>query len=427
MEGESRRSSHAMHNTNKLSEGSSDGNNSGGGDGDGAGDGDSKDSDSPCKNNFCSRLLAVSLHLDTLFVFARSSDKKSITFRSFDGSEWADWEDLGSTSSSELRYPPSAQNWMVNASYWRLDLFAIDEGGRPYNNWLTEEEDWPKWEEIGDNVGSPITTCAVHRDAYPDELDLWAVEKDSGDIAKTGWQQYDDEDIDDEGFEGITEATGQYGSNSGWSNEGRLGSSYTQPAVICALSNDDSERYHDVMWYDKDGSKVYHSSYTGDDGWSTKVDFPGRWIGEPSLSTANAKRNDGYFFGVQENHEIYHLSWDENHSFSKMESLGGDVHSPPGVNSEDDGEALDIVALGGNGTLVHLYKDRTGWEAEWEDLGVESASAPAVRAYHGTMFIFVVSADGELISYEKDDDSPGGSWKEKITMRNLGGDLSLEY
>ena len=69
---------------------------------------------------------------------------------------------------------------------------------------------------------------------------------------------------------------------------------------------------------------------------------------------------------------MYHLSWDESHSFSQMESLGGDVHSPPGVSSEDSGEALDIVALGGNGTLVHLYKDRTGWETQWEDLGVES-------------------------------------------------------
>lgn len=395
----------------------------------GGGGNDSK-SGPGCKAGFCSNLLSVNIHQDSLYIFGRSSNKTTIDYISYNGSDWSSWSDLGGTSSTEFISAPAAQNWAVNASFWRLDVFAVgNRGNTVYNTWLSDEEDWPGWKDIGSGLDGPIVTCAVHRTGHDDRLDVWAVGEDSGSINQTWWVNNDEQDISEEGFDGVTAEIGYYNYGTpAWLFNEAIGPTKTRPAVTCADSDGKDERYHDVMWYDETEDKAWHSFYTSEEKWSRGVNFPGRWIGEPSLFTVNSQRTDGHFFGVQEDHEMYHISWDAEGVFADdMDRLKGSVYSPPTFES-DGGNVFDIVALGENGTLVHLQKDRSGWESEWEDLGIEASSAPVMRTFDDVLWIFALNAKGELIAWSRDYDATESSWKDSLSEgTNLRGKLTLEY
>lgn len=398
----------------------------------GSGNGNNNnDTNSPCKGGFCSRLLSVNLYDENdLYVFARSASKDTISYIRFDGSNWNDWTDLDTPPSSSLASPPSSQAWVVNATYERIDLFTVgneDSGpNKVYYTWLSEKEDFPPWEEIGENLGSPIVTCSVHIQGQKDRLDLWAIDGTTGNITKTWWTQYADEDIAEEGYEGVTEEIGEFNAQGEWLQQDVLGKSRSPPAVNCPKVQDSSERYHDIIWYDESRANAWHSSFSDETNWSNPVDFEGPWIGDPILYWGNEARTDGFFFGVKENHELFHLSWDADGEFSDMESLGGDIHSA--VWMEPDGDVVDIVALSGKGTLVHKHKDRSGWEDDWEDLEIEAASTPYLRTVHDTMWLLALNDKGELMAWSRNVDSGESQWKDSLGQgRNLGGNLTLEY
>lgn len=315
---------------------------------------------------------------------------------------------------------------MVNGSFARLDVLVVgDNEHTVYNKYLSEMEDWPEWDVVGINAGSPITTCVVDRLNNAPRLDLWGTDSGTRNITHTYWWQNDPEGLPDEAFEGSTKNNGWYYSDGrDWDNQTPLTPSKAKPAVICPLSDGSDEKYHDIIWYDTDEPKLWHSQFSDDDNWSDEEEYPGDWIGDPSLYVFD-DRNKWYFFGVQENHEMYHLSWDDG-TYSSLQTLGGKIISVPAVASVSE-NVLDVVALSEDGTLVHQHFDGSGWESGWEDLNIQAHSAPTMMILDEQVWIVAVNADGELMAWSRDD-SAAGRWQYSLSEgRNLGGELSLEY
>lgn len=294
-----------------------------------------------------------------------------------------------------------------------------------YNKYLSEMEDWPEWDVVGINAGSPVATCVVDRLNNAPRLDLWGTDSGTRNITHSFWWQNDPDSLPDDAFEGITHDNGRYYSGSGdWDSQGPLTPSKAKPAVICPLSDGSGEKYHDIIWYDTDEPKLWHSQFSDDDNWSDAEEYPGDWIGDPSLYVFD-DRDKWYFFGVQEDNKMYHLNWDDG-SYSNLQSMGGDIISVPAVVSVSE-NVLDVVALSQGGTLVHQHFDGFGWESGWEDLDIRAHSAPTMMILDEEVWIVAVNADGELMAWSRDD-SATGRWQYSLSEgRNLKGELSLEY
>ena len=390
-----------------------------------SGNGSSDGGKPSCDGGLCARLLSATVYEDELYIFGRSEDKQTIAFRKYNGSGWAGWDDLGKTT-TELISQPSSHAWTVNGSFPRLDVLVVgDNEHTVYNKYLSDQEEWPEWDVVGVNAGSPITTCVVEQLNKEPRLDLWGTDSGSRNITHTYWWYNDPDDVPNEGFEGSTHNVGWfYSAGSDWDVQQPLTPSKTKPAVICPVSDGSNEKYHDIIWYDVDEAKLWHSQFSDDDNWSDENGFTGDWIGDPSLYTFG-DRKKWYFFGVQENNRMYHLSWDDG-SYSQLQNMGGDIISVPAVVSVDD-DILDVVALSKDGTLVHQHYDGSAWGSGWEDLEIKAHSAPTMTILDDEVWIVAVNADGELMAWSRDD-SAAGRWQYSLSDgQNLGGELSLEY
>ncbi|KAI8721386.1 hypothetical protein NCS52_00586100 [Fusarium sp. LHS14.1] len=172
----------------------------------------------------------------------------------------------------------------------------------------------------------------------------------------------------------ITQNHWVVGENRFWSQSqgyGKFRPSNHGPAksaagIVCR-DHRDSDIWHDVSWYDRDNSSLLYSFYKGSADFSKPRDFGGRFLGDPALVffANNPQRLD--FFGVGEDHQVYHLSRTGD-EYSKLEALGGNVTSTPAVVSPLKG-VLDVVALGRDRRIKHMHYDGSAWADEWEDLG----------------------------------------------------------
>lgn len=380
----------------------------------------------PCGSDLCPQLLAVGEFYDELYVFARSVDKKTIAFRKYnvEDSKWRGWANLGELDDGLFKSPPAVRSWPLKEDLWRLDVFAVGDDNSAYNQWYSLEEEWPGWEEVGENVGTPISTCFVTRKGWPNRIDIWTTDggPDDNTMKKNLWRNTTDMSDD---LDGVTEDYGGYDIDE-WLHEYKLSGTESQPAVACPHSSNDNERYHDLMWYSEERSKLLHSSYSDADNWSAPPrEFPGKWIGDPRLFTTDDTHHEGHFFGVQDDRKMYHISWKANGFLDgSVEKMNGSVFSAPGFESPSR-DVLDIVALNENGTLMHQHRELHGWNETWEDLGIKAASAPSVRAYQDTLWIFALNDRGQLMAWSRKDE-PKERWRDSLNEENLGGSLSLE-
>lgn len=355
----------------------------------------------------------MTVYESELYIFARTSDN-TIAYRLHNGSSWADdWEDLGETTGTLISQPWTFA-WNVNNTYPRLDLFSISTSQRTlYTRWFSEAEGWAPWIHLKYQSGSAIALCLP----FTDRLDIWGTDRETRNITHLTWVQYSDEKIDDEGWEGDTEENGSYGIRSDWM---WLDPSGSAPAVACR----DSDTYHDVLWYDKERTALHHA-YRNDDWHTYPTPWRGDWIGDPTIFTSPDDPERWEFFGIQENHEMYHLSWNSDDGYSPLSNLGGSIISTPAVISLEEG-VYDILALGTNGTLQHRHFDGSGWSADWEDLGLRAHSAPTITNLNGHVFVAAVAQDGSLIVWSRSN-AVEEKWDESLEPENLGGKVSLGF
>lgn len=377
-----------------------------------------------CGGGTCPLTITTSKHGPELYVFARTSND-SIAYRARDsGAVWGGWVNLGSASAS-FSSQPRALNWGVRdrgtdeSLFTRLDVFAIGTDNVVYNRWRSDDEDWEDndWVNVGENVGSLMSVCSPRNSS----LNLWGTAKDTDHITHSWWEQKKKEDISSEGLEGITEEQGRYRETGGgkWRYELR----YASSALHC-ISRPQADAYYDVAYYANDSKQATVASFTRSERkWTYLPLEDGDWVGDPYVFGPE-DRDEWHFFGVQSNKEVYHQSWTPD-SFPPMKSLGGSIISQPAAATLGD-DTLDIVALGTNGTLQHLFFDGDGWEETWEDLGIEAWSAPSLRVHNDQVVLLAIGRNGSLQAWTRDN-STEPLWKGSLVRENLGGDLSLGF
>lgn len=394
--------------------------------------------DELCKGGFCEKIMSIGVTAnwsDDLYIFARHKDEDKVGFIKTDGSTWNDWRFFETTDGDQLISPPSTQVWPVNGTRWRLDLFTVGQDDhKVYNKWIDDNtESWPSWVDITDqdDIKSPLSTCFVTRIDRPHRLDVWGIEEDTDIIAKTLWRQSDDfnDNYNENDTDWETADNGNYvGESSIWLSQDVLTQSGGPFTVACSYQRDVEDSIHEIIWYTDDRSQAFHSSYSDAGNWETPTTLDGDWIGSPSLFSQGENLTDMYFFGVQDDHEMYHLSYTAGDTLGTPKRLpkGGNITSVPVFDSPEEG-VFDIVALSGKGTLVHQHYDGDEWLSEWEDLEIEAASAPGIRGYKDNLWIFAVKKNGDLWVW-KVEYGLGAEWREGLDGgKNLKGELSLGY
>lgn len=378
-----------------------------------------------CKDTVCPRIVSMTGYDSGLYVFARTSDD-TIAYRRRADNKWDDWFDLGDPRGRLISQPVS-MSWSVRNQFPRLDVMAISTDDRTtYGRWHSEVEGWASpdgvdWRGIGPKAGSTISMCTP----FTNRLDLWGTDRDTGNITKTEWYQKPSEEVSEEGDDGDTNQNGWFYSAGGRWSWMPLKPARSGIGIVCR----ESKTYHDVLWYADEDNSLYHAAYTEEDQWSVSSPWEGEWIGDPTVFNPSDDPERWEFFGLQQNNELYHLSWSsssgESGTYSDLISLGGSIVSAPAVISLERG-VLDIVALDTNGTLQHRHYDGSKWSDSWEDLEVRAHSAPTIVTWDKQVYIAAVAQNGSLMLWWRDD-GVDEKWKGSLSTTRLGGDLSLDF
>lgn len=273
---------------------------------------------------------------------------------------------------------------------------------------------------MGENAGSIVSTCAPRDEA----LNLWAVAENNADIIHSWWEQEDPDDIEPEDS-GNTSKQGCFYRTEG--NQWRTELENASSALHC-ISRPDVDALYDVAYYVKDTKQAIVASFSRRKReWHYQRLEDGDWVGEPHLfdqGDEDDKDEDRWdFFGVQSDKTLYHQTWTSD-SFANMERLGGSIISRPAVVRLGSG-TFDVVALGSNGTLQHLYFNGDEWEENWEDLGLEASSAPVARLHNNQVVLLALARNGSLIAWTRDNRRER-SWRGSFRAENLAGALSLD-
>ncbi|KAL2693531.1 hypothetical protein Neosp_000091 [[Neocosmospora] mangrovei] len=361
------------------------------------------DLDSLCNGDVCRQVVATAAFKNELHIFIRSSNG-NIQHRSGNGSSFDDssWEDLSKISTLTQ---PVAIAWKPNNTD-RLGVFSLSYQDRKVYGLYLQDGNWSEWEEIAFGADSQPILCQVEEN----RIDMWTTDLESHNITQNHWV---------------------VGENRFWSQSqgnGKFRPSIHGPAksaagIVCR-DHRDSDIWHDVSWYDRDNSSLLYSFYNGTSDWSKPRRFGGHFIGDPVLVffANNPQRLD--FFGVGEDHQVYHLSLTGD-EYSKLEALGGNVTSTPAVVSPRNG-VMDVVALGRDGRIKHMHYNGSAWEDEWEDIGVSASAAPQVVFFNGRVVLFALRKDEvQYASWESEGES---SWADLVKMKSLPGVIpSLDF
>ncbi|KAH8652914.1 hypothetical protein BGZ61DRAFT_374520 [Ilyonectria robusta] len=345
-----------------------------------------------CHGTVCPQVIATAGFRDELHIFIRSSNDH-IMHRSGNGSSFTDssWEDLFDTTGTFSQ--PAAIAWKPEGKD-RLDVFALSSSERTIYGRHFQDGNWSDWEEIASGADSQPVLCKV----ADNRIDMWTTDLESHNITQNDW---------------IVEKDGFWSTLDG---DGKFNSSDTGPARSAAgIACRDYNIAHDIAWYDRDNGSLWYRFYKDRDGWSTPKDFGGHFIGDPALASfANyPQRLD--FFGVQENHQVYHFSrtGDED---SELETLGGNVTSTPAVVSPFRG-VIDVVALGRDGRIKHVHYNGSAWAGEWEDLGVSASAAPQVVMFNGWVVLMALGKNEvRYASWKSEGES---AWADLVKMESL--------
>ncbi|KAK4464543.1 hypothetical protein QBC42DRAFT_344604 [Cladorrhinum samala] len=201
-------------------------------------------------------------------------------------------------------------------------------------------------------------------------------------------------------------------------------------------------------WFDLGGPPLLRNSTSSRE---SGEGARGGFVGDPVMPLYNpeAEQNrEWHFLGTGADGHVYALKWNNGSQAlspgykPEMVDLGNGGGGEEGFGSlpgvvvvvppSRKRQMHIVVARKADGGLMHkYYQDGSGWDGEWEDLGVKAKSAPYVTGWineRGQTFTGVAFVDGEdglvFASWETADEL---RWKGLAVWKRFGGEpLSVE-
>jgi len=365
-----------------------------------------------CSGSICPQVITTALFDTRLHVFIRAADNHIawnvgghdmmpdfVMANAMD--LWFDVGDIKSKFSSQ----PAAVAWAHDGQP-RLSVFAVSSADNAVYGSYLQDEEWSAWEQVGPNAGSQPVLCQVGN-GTKEYIDMWVTDSESHEVM----QQYWDVDKD------------RWSVYDGFAYTNGTGPASTAPAVACR--DDDT---YDVVWYGRnDGGALWHRGYNSTiREWGEPRGFGGSFVGNPALFAQEQSPQRIDFFGVQDNHEVYHFTRNGT-EFSELHSLGGNVTSTPSVTGSVAGGnyTMEVVALGSDGYVRHQQYNGSAWYEDWENLNLSAVGAPLLTKWDGTLnVLFLLREDGLYYSTIEDGET---NWIGKMTMSPIGGSPSLGF
>jgi hypothetical protein len=312
-------------------------------------------------------------------IAARGSDGH-IYYKSFTGSQWTGWTDLGGAAIGMPKvvswgaghvdiYVRGTNNYLMhkywNGSAWsawlpagngvalasdptavswqpgRMDVFARGTSGNLIHAYSSNSSTFSNWESLGGSISSKPTVVSL----YAGHLDIYAL-----------------------GVNGQLNHIYFAGSWSGWSGVGLW--QYTDAPAVSTWNNQSAQQIN-VYARGTDGAldESWWSSLSG--AWTADHSMGGQIAGTPSTATMNWGHLD-VFARSSSDHTLYNRSYSGGWSGwvqRGSQLLGSD---PTAVGSPGH---MSVYALDAGGALVHTAWYSGGWHA-WEYLGQPATPDP---------------------------------------------------
>jgi hypothetical protein len=292
----------------------------------------------------------------------------------------------------------------------------------------SDSSDWTaEWTQFGGRAASQPAVCS----GYAARMDMWVRDRATNNITHNWWL----DNLDDPAFFALGDADWQT-QNPG------LGPVTSAPAVVCRNSND----MHDVVYYDRDARPpvMRHQHFHQDQQhWAEPGEFEAdpsdqgvTFVGEPRAFAWAQDTEHLDIFGVRasanddedDDNSLFHVAYSTTDDrYTDLRGLGGNITSvPTAVSLAKD--AIDAIALGRDGRLKRIHYNGDTWVDDWEDLGIETQSAPLAVNVDGAVTIFTVGENGALTVATADDLTDAASWADKLSVKTWDdAGLSLEF
>lgn len=374
---------------------------------------DKSNNESSSKANVCDgpcpQTLSTAVFDDKLHIFARTASNR-ITYKFMNESKWdEEWTDLGKPDGTIISQP-TAVAWEMEGVP-RLDIFVVSSYEKTVYGRHLANDSWSDWRSFGPNAGSQPVLCQP----YDGRIDLWSTDAKNNDISHNWWMVPVDPPKD-------KKSNPKWYTDKGSWQLARLGSAASAPGVVCR----ESSIIHDVAYYDKEEGHVWHHQWHKKKGWLNKQSFKGAFVGDPTLVTFPDAPERVDFFGLQDDDKLYHYSWTTDDGFSSLYDIGGSIASVPTVISLNKG-TYEMLALDTNGTVMYQHYDGSEFADEWKDLGVKAQAAPLATRYDGKVYIFMVDTDGQMTVATLAEEGIDGTGNQAFEAKELGGEMSEEY
>jgi GH25 family lysozyme M1 (1,4-beta-N-acetylmuramidase) len=206
----------------------------------------------------------------------------------------------------------------------------------------------------------------------------------------------------------------QTSANGSWSGWNALGGS--SPGDPVASADADGR----IEVFVVRGGHLYHTFQLVGGGWYNGWldEGDGSLVGEP-IALTNADGRLEVFVRNSTGALVHKWQTSPNGSWSGWASLGGVLHSNPGIGRNADGR-LEVFALGTDDRLYHVWQTVTngGWSGWGAFGGVVLSGAPHVGPNaDGRLEVFATGTDGHLHHVVE---LPGGGWSGWLPAGTFG-------
>lgn len=325
-----------------------------------------------------------------MWIFARGTDQR-IHYIQGNGEKWATkWTILPEAFQS----PPSTAYINPNAAADRTLVWAVDRENEVKFNELTYGT-WSGWRAFGRQSLSPVSVVGRHGKIY-----IWMVDPATSSVE--GWSIYPS-------IFGLLNLT-----------ELPAGS---VPAGTFRLSSFPLFEVYTIANRSLFDAKLDYNSSTGELEHSLR-EQGGNFVADPVV-VWTGDRTD--IFAISTDGAMHHGRY-LYRAYTET-SLHGSFESVPSVLMTGD-DRVDVVALGTDHLLKHrTWLADTGWEPEWEDLGVFGNSAPLLFRVSGvsSRINLMVIGHGSELNYTSWEESDSLSWKGLGTWESAGGKLTTDW
>ncbi|KAK3372667.1 hypothetical protein B0H63DRAFT_551511 [Podospora didyma] len=385
------------------------------------------------------QLLAVTAVNSTLYVFARGQDNDIwFRMRSTDsttanrsatwGGDWS--KPFGDGSSTTFSGPPTAVTWEEN----RINVFAPSSR---LANVLTASfvnGAWSNgWGNLGVTTASPVALCKM-ADFYPgpgdngtqgdylDRIDQWITDNKTANVFHNFWLH------EDNGFLFPDDS-------SGWDSTTASLPSAAMPAAVCHKA----DPLHTLLLYGEGTDSLrmrYWLNSTGD--WTPWIELGGNFRGDPVVVSVG-QGEQFHFFGIGADKKMYTFLWSNGTQSTSVEyrpelrSLDGSFSSVPSAIVTETGNSsvqVHVIGRGTDGFVKHRVFRDGAWDANWEDLGVQTNTAPLTFSYSNPIQgswtgMAFIGSDNKL-QFATWQTSNNSSWKDLVKWTDAGGNLTTQ-